>query len=164
MGLSFKPSTRSTRKHKSIRGYRKPDFISADRAMIFFQHRVHHIAQYRRLQSGCVRIDQEKQRFIGQQLSTQLYQRINCILNLPDFSFRASAVRWRIHNNCIIVISTTDLTFYKLYTVVHDPADRSVLETGGDSVFFCPCHHTFEASTCVTEAPAAAAARVAPPV
>ena len=47
--LNFKPSTRSTRKHKSIRGYRKPNFISVDRAMIFFQHRVHHIAQHRRL-------------------------------------------------------------------------------------------------------------------
>ena len=65
MGLPFKSSTCPTRKHKSIRGYRKPDFISVDRAMIFFQHRVHHIAQHRRLQSGCIGVDQELQEAIS---------------------------------------------------------------------------------------------------
>lgn len=36
MGLSFKPSTRSTRQHKSIRGYRKPNLIGGYRSVVFF--------------------------------------------------------------------------------------------------------------------------------
>ena len=120
----------------------KPDFLSINLASVIAQGSAQHIGKYCRLQTGCIRVNQEKQRFLGQKLCAELYQRIDGILDFPDFSFGASSVRGRVHNNSVIVIAAADFTFCKLHAVVHDPADGRITETGGDGIFFCPGYHT----------------------
>ena len=63
-------------------------------------------------------------------------------LDLPDFPFWSAAVGRRIHDDRVIMVAAADLTLYEFDTVVHDPADRSVLETGGNRIFLCPGNHT----------------------
>ena len=43
----------------------------------------------------------------------------------------------------VVVIAAADLTLHEFDTVIYDPADRRIRETGGCSVFFCPGDHTF---------------------
>ena len=52
----------------------------------------HHIGKYGRGQTGGVGIDEEEKGIIGKQLGTELYQRVDRILDLPDLAFRAAAV------------------------------------------------------------------------
>ena len=41
------------------------------------------------------------------------------------------------------MIAPSDLTLYKLYTVIYKPADGGVSKTWGHSIFFGPGNHTF---------------------
>ena len=48
------------------------------------------------------------------------------VLNFPDFPFGTSAIGGRVHDDCVIVVSSPDFPFYELDTVVYNPADGSV--------------------------------------
>src|SRR5699024_6040350 len=63
------------------------------------------------------------------------------IFDLPDLAFWAPSVRRRIHDNGVVGIAAAYLTFYKLYAVIHQPTDGSVLQSGRDSIFLCPSYH-----------------------
>ena len=91
---------------------------------------MHHVGQYRRLKSGCVRIDQKEQWIIRQNLRAKLYERINTLLDFPDFPFRSPPVGRRVHNDRIVMIATADFTLHKLHAVIHKPADRGITESG----------------------------------
>ena len=64
------------------------------------------------------------------------------ILDLPDLALRSAAVRRRVHNDRIVMISSADFTFYELHAVIHKPADRCTGKSGSSSILFCPVHHT----------------------
>ena len=57
-------------------------------------------------------------------------KRMYLFFDLPDLALWPSAVGWWVHNDRIIVIAAADLTFYEFYTVINDPADRSISESG----------------------------------
>ena len=59
----------------------------------------------------------------------------------PDFPFWSAAVRWRIHDNGIVMIAAADLTLYEFYTVIDDPADRRIAKSGRTGIFLCPGDH-----------------------
>ena len=67
---------------------------------------------------------------------------MNCFFNLPDLTFWSTSVRWWIHDDRIVVISTADLTFYKFHTVIYQPADRCFRKSGCSCIFFGPGNHT----------------------
>ena len=67
---------------------------------------------------------------------------MNCFFNLPDLTFWSTSVRWWIHDDRIVVISTADLTFYKFHTVIYQPADRRFRKPRCSCVFFGPGNHT----------------------
>ena len=55
-----------------------------------------------------------------------------CHLEKMCIRDRSSSIgRW-IHNNGIVMVSSSDFTFYKFYTVIYDPADRGIFQTGGN--------------------------------
>lgn len=116
----------STRKNQSVGRNRKSDLIRCYNTVVFFHNSSEHVCQYSRLKSCRVGVDQEKQRIVRENLCTQFYQWVNRFFNFPDFTFWSSAVRWWIHDDGIIVIAAADLTFYEFYTVINQPADRSV--------------------------------------
>ena len=102
----------STWKNQSVGRNRKSDFISSYDTVVFFHNGSEHVSQYCWLKSCCIRINQEEQRIIGEDLCTQFYQWVNRFLNFPDFAFRSSAIRRRIHNDCIVVVAAADLTLF----------------------------------------------------
>ena len=65
------------------------------------------------------------------------------ILDLPDLTFRTPSIRRRIHDNSIVCIPPAYLPFYKLYTVIYQPADRGVFQSGRHGILFGPCYHSF---------------------
>ena len=67
---------------------------------------------------------------------------MDTILNLPDLPLRSTSIRRRIHNDRIIMIPSADLTLNKLHTVIHQPADRSISQTGSNRILLCPGNHT----------------------
>lgn len=85
-------------------------------------------------------------------------------LNLPDFALRAAAVGWWVHDDGIVVIAASNLTFYKLLAVINNPADTCLRQSGEFGISLAQPTMPLEASTWVTWAPALAAAHVAPPV
>ena len=103
--------------------------------------RAQHIAHHRRLQAGGVGIDQEENALLGQKLRGQLHQRVNRILQLPDLSLRPAPIGRRVHDDRIVGIAAADLPLHKLRAVIHQPADRCVLEPRGLGIFLRPLHH-----------------------
>ena len=137
------PSSRSTTwKNQSVRAYRKPDLLRVHMPAELFQFSRQHISKNCRCQTCCIRIYQEKQRLIAENLCTQLNQVMDTILNLPDLPLRSTSIRRRIHNDCIIMIPSANLTLNKLHTVIHQPADRSISQTGSNRILLRPGNHT----------------------
>ena len=67
---------------------------------------------------------------------------MNCVFNLPDLALWSTTVgRW-IHDDCIVMITAADFALYEFDTVINQPADRCVAESGRNSIFFCPCNHS----------------------
>ena len=108
----------------------------------------------------CTGVYKEKQWVIRENLGTQFNQRVNGVLNFPDFPLGASSVRRRVHDNGIVFVSSADFPLYKFYAVIHQPANRCVLQSEDTAFSFAQETMPLEASTWVTAAPAAAAARV----
>ena len=100
-----------------------------------------------------------------QDLCAKFDERVDHIFDLPYFAFRTAAIRRRIHDDRVISIAAADLPFDK-FLHNHRQASGSERLSARKTLRFLspsrPC--LFEASTWVTCAPAAAAARVAPPV
>ena len=47
------------------------------------------------------------------------------------------------HGICHAVIETSaDVRENELYAVIDKPADRCILQTGGERIFLCPCDHS----------------------
>ena len=101
-----------------------------------------HISKYSRSKSGGVGIDQEKQGIITENLCAKLHKWMNGILNFPDLAFRASSIGRRIHDNCVIVITSADFTLYKLHTVIYQPADWCISKTTCCRILFRPGNHS----------------------
>ena len=142
--LILPSSGRTTGKKQPGFFYRQPDFGCLHVTSVFgADFSGQHIGKNSRSKAGCVGIDEEEQRFLGQKLYTELNQRMNTILNLPDLSLWAAAIGRRIHDNGIIVIPPADFSFNKFYTVIHQPADRSLRQPGGHGIFLCPAYHAF---------------------
>ena len=72
------------------------------------------------------RIYQKEKWIIRQNLRTKLYEWMYLFLYFPNLTFRSSAVRWRIHDNPIILVASSYLSFHKLNTVIHKPAYRCI--------------------------------------
>lgn len=89
---------------------------------------------------------------------------MNRLLDFPDLALWSSSVGRRVHDDRVVVVASADLALDKFGAVIHKPADRLVRKAGHGSVLFAQLTMPLDASTCVTLAPAAAAARVAPPV
>ena len=128
------------------------------------QLRSQHISQHSWSKTCSVGIYQEKQRIIAENLRTKLDQWMDRILNLPDLALRSAAVRRRIHNDRIIMISSADLTLYELHAVIHKPADRRTGKSGSGSILFCPVDHTLGSIHMSNRSTGSSCSRVAPPV
>ena len=122
---------------------RKTDFLGIHFSFVFFQFCSQHISEYCRCQTGCVGIYQEEQRVFAEYIGTQFDQRMNGFFDFPDFSLGSSSVRRRIHDDRIVMISSSYFPFYKFYTVIYQPANRRISQSGRDSIFFGPGNHTF---------------------
>ena len=132
----FKPSARAAWQNQSIAAYRKPDLIRCHFAAKRLPYRqFQHIRQYRRLQTGCIGIDQKEQGIFGQNLCAKIHKRKDFLLNLPDFPFRSSSIRWWIHDNPVIMISAADFALNKFHAVVHKIADRRICKSGCRRIF-----------------------------
>ena len=108
-------------------GDRKTDLIGMyHTAVLRLYFQTEQIAQDGRGKTGGVGIDQEEQRIIRQQLCTELYEGMDRIFDLPDLALRTATVGRRVHDDGIVVVATADLTLYEFYTVIDQPADRSV--------------------------------------
>ena len=154
--ISFPSAGSAAGKHKAGVSDRKADLLGIHMPPEASQFRSQHVGQHRRSQAGGVRVDQEEQGMIGQKLSAQFHQGVNGVLDLPDLALGSPPVGGRIHDDGVIVIAPPDLPFYEFDTVIHQPAEAAFS--------FAQVTIPLEASTWVTLAPAAAAARVAPPV
>ena len=110
---------------------------------VWFQFCGNHIGKYSWSQSCSIRIHKKEQWMFTKQLRAQFDQRMNCLFNLPDFSFWSSPVRRRIHNDSIVMVAPADFPLYKFYAVIYNPANRSIFQPGRSCIFLCPCHHTF---------------------
>ena len=141
--LCFPPSAGTTGQYQSTLGYRESHFLGIYMTAKLPEFCSQHIGQYCRLKTGCVGINKEEKRIITQDLGTQFHQRMNCILNLPDLTFRSSSIRRRIHDNRIVVIAAADLPLYKFLAVIHQPADRCIFQSGALRILLRPCHHSF---------------------
>lgn len=97
-------------------------------AQIRHKSSVYHISEYGRLQTCCVGIDQEKQGVFGQKLCSECDQGKDVLFNLPNLAFGAAPVGGRVHDDAVIGAAPTNLTLYKFYAVVHQPADRCIRE------------------------------------
>ena len=74
-------------------------------------------------------------------LSAQLDQIIDGVLQLPDLAAGASAVGWRVHDNAVVAVAAANLTLDKLFAIVHNPADGLLLQAGQLGILPCPCYH-----------------------
>ena len=65
---------------------------------------------------------------VTQQTDTQLDKGVNRLLYFPDFTFWATAIGGRVHDNSVIVVAAAYLALHKFYTVVYQPADGCILQ------------------------------------
>ena len=85
-----------------------------------------HVSQDSRSETGCVGVDQEKQRIVGEKLCTQLDEWVDGVFNFPDLTLWSTAVGRRVHDDRVVVIATADLALYEFHTVIDKPADRGI--------------------------------------
>ncbi len=91
--------------------------------------------------AGRIRIQQEKQRLLSKQADALSCKIKQAVLQLPDFSARASSVRRRIHDHRIIRIPPAKLPGYEFEGVVNDLSDPVPRKSGKLSVFARPRNH-----------------------
>ena len=126
MGICLPPSGCSAGKDQTVISDRKSDLLGIYMAIEPAKLCRQHISKYSRCQPGSVGINKEEKGLIRKKGSTQLDQGMDRFLDLPYFSFGTTAIRGRIHDNGIVMIAPSDLTLYKLYTVINYPAYRLV--------------------------------------
>lgn len=112
-----------------------------------FHFRAKEIRKHGRLQSCGIGIDQEEKRIVRKELCTELYQRMDCFFDLPDFAFRTSSVRWRVHDNGIIMITASDLAFYEFDAVTTSQRIGASFRPLATAFSFAHVTMPFEAST-----------------
>ena len=110
--------------------------------MTFVNRGVQQIGEHGGLQSCGIRVDQHKERIIGQKPAGIHQEGINAVLDLPDLALGAASVGGRIHDDRVIGISPSYLALYKFAAVIDEPADRSVLEPRNGGVLPGPGDHT----------------------
>ena len=100
-----------------------------------------HIAEHRGGKPRRIRVDDDKQRLIRQNLRAELYEGEQIILQLPHFPAGAAAVARRIHDDGVVHLAAADLALDKLCTVVDDPAHGRVAKAADTRILTRPVDH-----------------------
>ena len=95
-----------------------------------------HVGQHGRLQSGCIRIYQEKAGIFRQDLRCQAQEGEDAFFYFPDLAFGTPAIGRGIHDDGVVSVAAADLTLHEFDAVVHKPADRRIRQTGSGGVLF----------------------------
>ena len=139
--LTFPAPGSSAGQHQPGTGNGQSDFLRLYFSAVGFELCAQHVGEHGRSQSRGVRVYKEEQWVIRKDVGTKFDKVVDGIFDFPDFTFRASAVGWRIHNDGVVMVAPADLALYEFDTIIHQPADRRVLKSGRYCVFFCPCDH-----------------------
>ena len=107
---------------------------------------------------------QHESRPAGRQFGAQGQQSRQVLGQPPYLAMRAVPVTGRIENHGIIAVAAADLALDEFHGVFGDPANGRTAKAESSALCLAQATMFRAASTCVTAAPAAAAASVLPPV